>query len=215
MISEPLPDEDCKTVWRNYEIMRPSSKEPAQLLKLGEAQSDTVFGFAAQRAYGDFAVYNLYNSGKEKKSIVLPFAEAGLPDGVRCAVYDFWEDRVLGYATDSYATPELAGLSSSLLRFTPIIGNGPVLVGSNFHLSIGATEISSVWSAPDSVTVRFTDAGAREGNLTFYSASPLVAQHAVGCEIGKIQNKGKNLWSVPVHGRRWGTDASISLRVSK
>ena len=47
MISEPIDKPDVQAVWRNYEIMRPASREPARLLGLGHSPDNEVFGFAA------------------------------------------------------------------------------------------------------------------------------------------------------------------------
>mmetsp|Transcript_30281 Transcript_30281/g.46368 ORF Transcript_30281/g.46368 Transcript_30281/m.46368 type:complete len:108 (+) Transcript_30281:1-324(+) len=65
-----------------------------------------------------------------------------------CAVYDFWEARVVAFTRgSSYTTKQLPQFSSALLRITPIVANKqehPILVGSNLHLSMGATEIKDI-----------------------------------------------------------------------
>ena len=175
-----------KTMWRNFEILRPAHTETARLLTLGKSPYNEVFGFSADRDYGNFAVYNLYNprhakddhrnqKGNDpeyKKAVSIDLAEAGLPTGKSCAVFDFWENKVVGYATDRFTTEELPGLSSRLLRFTPLIASEsdlPVLVGTNLHIAMGATEILDIHASASSLTVALTDAGAQEGSLTFYS----------------------------------------------
>jgi hypothetical protein len=141
MISEPVNKPDVQAVWRNYEIMRPASRENSRLLTLGQSDKNSIFGFSADRTWGDYAVYNLYNSDKNKSvDLTLDFADAGLPAGTRCAVYNFWENKVVGYATDSFTGKNIPNNGSLLLRFTPLTGDFPQLVGSNLHLSIGATD---------------------------------------------------------------------------
>ena len=211
MVSEPLNAPDAKEFWRNYEIMRPSSSEPARLLTLGKTGDNSILGFAAQRPYGDFAVYNLYNSKEGERTIKLDFKEAGLPVGVKCAVFDFWNNKVVGYATDSYTTKTLPHYSSELLRFAPVSGDGPVLVGSDLHLSIGATEIDNLRVSPKSVTVELSDAGAQQGSLTFYSVKPLAAGGAENCKIDSVENLGDNLWRVNITGRKWGEKQKVIL----
>ena len=212
MISEPIQMPDVKEKWRNYEIMRPSSREPARLLGLGTSLENQAFGFAAQRTYGDFAVYNLYNPGKETKAITLDYKAAGLPENVECAVFDFWSDTMLGTATNSYTTAPLESLSSSLLRFTPI-GEDPTLIGANLHLSIGATEIDDIRIAPGKIEIRLSDAGAREGSLTFLSKGSLKALSAENCEIASVENSGGNIWKVNLTGRIWSKPQSLVLEV--
>jgi hypothetical protein len=215
MVSEPINKPDCREVWRNYEIMRPGSREPAQLLTLGNSPDNTTFGFAAQRPYGDFAVYNLYNSTEGNRPLTLDFKQAGLPPGVKCAVFDFWENRVVGIATDSYTTSPLEYLSSALLRFTPLDSARPVLVGSNLHLSIGATEIDNLRVSPSNVVIELSDAGAQEGSLTFHSKQPLKAVDSENCTVTSVENLGDNLWKVNITGRQWGKAQAITLSVAK
>ena len=213
MVSEPLNKPDAQALWRNYEIMRPGSREPARLLTLGQSPDNTAFGFAASRAYGDFAVYNLYNCTKDPMPLTLDFERAGLPLGVRCAVFDFWENRVVGYAKDSYTTEELPVHSSALLRLTPLTSDRPTLVGSDLHLSIGATEIDNLRVAPKSITIDLSDAGAQEGSLTFFSKQALTSSGSENCTVTSVETIGENLWKVTVTGRQWGKEQSIELKV--
>jgi hypothetical protein len=213
MISEPVNKDDVKEVWRNYEIMRPGSREPAQLLTLGNSPHDTTLGFAATRPFGDFAVYNFYNVMEGTNALSLDFKAAGLPQGVPCTVFDFWENKVIGTATDSYTTAPLEHLSSALLRFTPITSDRPTLVGSDLHLSIGATEIDDLRVTPSAITIVLSDAGAQDGSLTFHSAKALAAGESENCEVTAVENLGDNLWKVNITGRQWGKEQSITLKV--
>ena len=215
MTSEPLNTTDAKKLWRNFEIMRPGSREPAQLLTLGNTPDNAIFGFAAKRTFGDFAVYNLYNSTEGTKPLTLDFKIAGLPAGVPCAVFDFWSNRVIATATDTYTTVPLEHYSSALLRFTPLDSNRPILVGSNLHLSIGATEIDGLRVTSSSIEIELSDAGAQEGSLTFFSKQALKAAGSVNCEIVSVVDLGDNLWQVNVAGRQWGAAQSIALSVGQ
>ncbi len=213
MISEPLQNADCKALWRGFEIMRPASAEPARLYTLGTSAGDGIFGFSAQRPFGDFSVFNLYNSNSGQQAINLNFASVGIPPGVECAVFDFWENKVVARVKDSYTTAPLEYLSSALLRFTPLNSDRPLLVGSNLHLSIGATEIKDIRTSPERVEVLLTDAGAQDGSLTFHSTKPLAAEGAENCEITAVQSLGENLWRVDLKGRQWGKPQSIRLSI--
>jgi hypothetical protein len=158
-------------------------------------------------------VYNLYNSTEGTKSLTLDFKEAGLPQGVKCAVYDFWEGRVIDYATDSYTTAPLEYHSSALLRFTPLRGELPLLVGSNLHLSIGATEVDNLRVSTNRVVIDFNnDAGARNGALVFHSSRPLRVVASENCEVSSIDDLGENLWQVNLTGRKWGQKQSLELQ---
>jgi hypothetical protein len=230
MISDPIDGSEVKDMWRNYEILRPAHTETTRLLTLGESAENQVFGFAAQRTYGDFAVYNLYNPlfdhddfhGKKlntlefQQAISIDFAEAGLPAGVNCAVFDFWENKVVGYAKDTYTTETLDGLSSRLLRFTPLTADQaelPVLIGSNLHLAMGATEIANISANATTLKLELTDAGAQSGSLTFYSEAALKAVNAENCEITSVESVGDKLWQVNLAARQWGTKQVIELSI--
>jgi len=215
MISEPVEQPDAREVWRNFEIMRPSSAEPARLLTLGRSPQNTIFGFFARRSYGDFAVYNLYNATEGAKPLTLDFKAAGLPPGVNCAVFDFWENRMVGYCTDSYTTAPLAYHASALLRFTPLESNRPTLVGSNLHLSMGATEIGNLRVSNAGVEIDLGDAGASTGSLTFYSKKSLAPAGAENCQITSVENLGDNLWKVNLAGRQWGRAQSLALSLAE
>lgn len=217
MISEPVNMPDVKEVWRNYEIMRPASREPARLLNLGKANADEIFGFSARRSFGDFAVCALYNSGTTAKTITVDFKSAGLPAGVDCAVFDFWTNRFLGYAKDTYTSELLQAHASSLLRFTPLPANSeetPVLVGSNLHLSMGATELDEIHTRPTGVTLKLSHAGARDGSLTFLSQKPLTVKQSENCTVTTVKNLGGDLWQVEVSNRKWNSPQTIELKIA-
>ena len=208
--------------------MRPAHNENSRLLTLGKSPHNEVFGFAADRPYGGFAVYNLYNPRYDEddhrskelskpelvSSVSIDFAEAGIPTGENVAVFDFWENKVVAYAKDSYTTEELPGQDSRLLRFTALTeakADIPVLVGSNLHLAMGATEIADIRATSAGIYLELTDAGAQEGSLTLYSKAALTAGAAENCEITSVEDLGDNLWRVNLAGRLWGKPQSIQL----
>jgi hypothetical protein len=194
--------------------MRPSSRENSRLLTLGKSDRNSIFGFSAGRTWGDFAVYNLYNSDKNKSAdITLDFGDAGLPSGTRCAVYDFWENKVVGYATNSFIGKNIPKNGSLLLRFTPLIGDSPKLVGSNLHLSIGATEIEEIHTTSKSLKIMLSSAGAQVGDLIFHSTKTLKAGTSDNCSISSVQRLGENIWKVSLNGRVWDQPQVVNLLV--
>jgi hypothetical protein len=128
-------------------------------------------------------------------------------------VYDFWENRLLGYATDSFTGRNIPPNGSLLLRFTPLAGNYPQLVGSNLHLSIGATEIEEVYTTSKSIKLLLTDAGAQTGDLIFHSTKNLEAGLTKNCSIKSVTNLGDNLWKVSIKGRIWNSNQSLVLKI--
>jgi hypothetical protein len=214
VISEPVNMPDAQAVWRNYEIMRPASREPARLLTLGRSPDNMVFGFTADRPFGNFAVYNLYNPSENDQRLTLNFKETGLPQGIKCAVFDFWSNQVVGFVEGSYTTSFQPPHASALLRITPLVDlSRPVLIGSNLHLSIGATEIGNLRVLPDEIIIDFSSAGAQDGILTFYSQRPLQSAGSENCHVTAVEDLGDNVWHVHLSGRQWGKEQSICLKV--
>jgi hypothetical protein len=100
-----------------------------------------------------------------------------------------------------------------LLRFTPLTGNYPQVVGSNLHLSIGATEIQEVFTTSKLITLLLSDAGAQTGDLIFHSTKNLEAGLTENCSIKSVTNLGDNLWEISVSGRIWNSPQSITLHI--
>ncbi|MGB2011662.1 MAG: glycoside hydrolase family 36 protein [Akkermansiaceae bacterium] len=215
MVSDPLDAPGVDAMWRNYEILRPSHTEDTRLLTLGETADNSIFGFTAERPFGNFAVYNLYNAKEGERHINLNFAKAGLPLNGQCAVYDFWQDKVIAYTEGSYNTVPLEKNSSAMVRITPLSESGPTLVGSNLHLAMGTTEVGDIRVTPSKMTIELNPAGAQQGTLTIHSDKPLTAGAAENCTIDKVESAGENLYKVHLSGRPWDTTQSITLNISQ
>ncbi len=213
MTSEPLNSPDAKPLWRNFEIMRPGSREPAKLLTLGKSPHNEIFGFSASRPYGDFSVYNLYNATDKPMDITLDFKDAGIPLDSDTAVFDFWNNKFIGIIKNSYVLPKIEPLSSGLFRFTPLASDQPTLIGSNLHLSIGATEVDNILVSSKQVVIHLSDAGAQEGCLTFYSKKKLVAAGSKNCKIVSVKGLGNNIWQINLTNRLWGKKQTVSVAI--
>jgi len=123
----------------------------------------------------------------------------------------------MGFAKDSYTTESLASLSSRLLRLTPLEAGQedlPVLIGSNLHLSMGATEVENIRVSASGVALELGDAGAQDGTLTFFSKRRLTVKGAKNCSVTLVKNLSDHLWQVNVAGRKWNTAQSIELGTS-
>ena len=214
MVSDPLDAPGVEEMWRNYEILRPSHTEDTRLLTLGETADNSIFGFTAERPYGDFAVYNLYNAVEGKRHINLNFAHTGLPTDKQCAVYDFWQEKVIAYTEGSYNTVPLEKNASAMVRITPVNESGPTLVGSNLHLAMGTTEVGNIRVTSGKMIIELNPAGAQQGNLTIHSDKALTAGEATNCEITKIESAGENLYKVYLTGRPWDKKQTLTLNIA-
>jgi hypothetical protein len=86
-------------------------------------------------------------------------------------------------------------------------------VGSNLHLSIGATEIEEVYTTSKSIKLLLSNAGAQTGDLIFHSTNPLEAGSTENCTVTSVDALGDNLWKISVSGRIWNSPQSIALNI--
>ena len=126
----------------------------------------------------------------------------------------FLENKLLGYATDFYEGKNIPKNGSLLLRFTPLDGDYPKLIGSNLHLSIGATEIKEIYTTDKSMKIIFSNAGAQTGDLFFYCTKALSAGSSENCSISHVGGIGDNLWKVSIKGRIWNANQSMVLNIN-
>jgi hypothetical protein len=201
---------------RIAEIMQPPARERAEVLDLGTATVWPRIASLVHRPWGNQGVVLLWNPslGKESKRIDFQLAEIGLNGNQPHAVWSFWDDKFLGVTKGSWTTPPLPPGACQHLVFTPVdeAGNKPVLIGSNLHIHCGAAEIAKVDAGEGRITVELTDAGAREGDLFFWSAKPLEVESSSGLELGSVKNAGENVWKVTVKGRQSGKPQTLQLK---
>ena len=70
-----------------------------------------------------------------------------------------------------------------MLRLTAL-SDGPCLIGSNLHISMGATEVISLRCDGDRLVVELDpNAGARDGKLFFYSEQPVSSVSSTNSDV--------------------------------
>lgn len=218
LTSDPWHWEELQPHLRTVEIMQPPAKIRTEVLDLGTATEWPRLASLVKRPWGDFAVVLLWNPDKEqRRSVTLDFAVAGLDPRRAYAVWSFWDDKFLGTARGSWSTPLLEGWACQELVFTPIDGEAsgkPVLIGSNLHISGGAAEVKDVRSSARDIRIELSDAGAREGDLFFFSKEPITAGGAQGCQIGGVESAGENIYKVHVLKRERGKPQQLLLKAA-
>ena len=122
----------------------------------------------------------------------------------------------MGVAAGKYSAVKVSPFSSKLLRLTPVDRadtGSPILIGSNLHLSMGATEIRNLSVTKSTVIIELTNAGATDGSLTFYSLRPLEALGSKGCNVKSVEKTGDNIWQINISGRKWAKEQNITLLI--
>ena len=216
LTSDPWQWPEMKEHLRAVEIMQPPAREPVEVLDLGTAREWPRIASLVRRPWGNQAVVLLWNPGQKPASIDFQVAQTGLDGNRLHAVWSFWDDEFLGVAKGSWTTPVLAPAACQQLVFTPVeeAGNRPVLIGSNLHIHAGAAEVAKVEAGDGRITVALTDAGAREGDLFFWSVKPLAVESHAGLEVGGLASAGEHVWKVTIRSRQFAQPQTLQLRAN-
>lgn len=211
---------------RMTEIMTPPAKERTAVLDLCTSEEWPRLLSPVHRSWGDWSVALLWNPGnwsidnpwnpaKEEAAITLDFAKAGLNPTHRYAVWSFWDDKFLGTVRGQWTTPSLPGGGCQQLVFTDLdaYSGRPVFIGSNLHIFCGAAELKDVRPTPTGIDIELNDAGAREGDLFFYSSTPLAVRSADGCIVKSVEAAADNIWVIHLEARETGKPQKIGLKV--
>ena len=200
---------------RMMEILDPQAPDKGRAF---DGQTDPwhrQFGFAATRPWGNFVSTLLFNPTEEiADAPVKGVPLAGV--GKQFHVWSFWDEKYLGIGDETFAARNVPAHGAALLRLTELPkGKGtPVLVGSNLHISMGSAEIKDVQTTAHGVTVKLTDAGAREGKLFYYSTHVLKLAGSEGC-TAELVSAGENLWSVSIAKRERGKPNEVRLEAAQ
>jgi signal transduction histidine kinase len=213
--SDPWYWEDLKPYWRNVEVLTPPARQRTEVMDLGTDKEWPRLLGHVRRPWGNSTVVLLWNPGTTERTVTLDFAKAGMDPVKRYAVWSFWDDRYLGVAQGSWATPRLGPSASQHLVFTALgpAPNRPVLIGSNLHIYCGAAEIRQVTAGRSSFSLELTDAGARDGDLYLYSHLQPLLSTASGCLVSGITSAGENVWRISIHDRRTGVPQRIQMDI--
>ena len=210
------PEFDTPEMVRMAEILHPFAPEKGRPFAGGTDIWGKEFGFVAKRPYGNFVAINIWNPEHEKAADLgiahVPTEEIGQ----RFHVWSFWDEKYLGVHGRDYLARNVAPYEGQLLRLTPLGKSGePVLVGSTFHVTMGAAEIGDIETGEGQMKITLkTDAGAMEGKLYIQSERPL-ALGAVGNCRATVALAGPGLYAVVVCDRKAGEPQTIKVRVAQ
>ncbi len=201
LVSEPIQTEKYRSPesLRMLEILNPPAPDKARSFSAAVDPFHKQFGFVAKRPWGNFASVLLWNPGDAPADVSLEGIPLE-PLGEKFHIWSFWDRKYLGTGDKDSAAKALPPHAPALLRLTPV-SDAPTLVGSDLHISMGSAEIQDVRSGNGTVTVTLTDAGARDGNLVFFSRRPLKLAAATGCKA-ELSSAGENLWNVALASRK-------------
>jgi hypothetical protein len=201
MISDPLNHADYQNeeVFRMWEILTPQAPEKGVSLRPGVDIDHSRFGFVAHRPWEDFASVMLYNPCDDPADVSLDFPTISAL-GEKFHAWSFWDGKYLGIIDRSYVANNLAPHACVLLRLTAL-KNGPMLVGSDLHISMGASEIDNVFRSACSIKIGLNIGGAANGSLFVMSEKPLSIESCTGVEEFSISREEDSIWKISLKGR--------------
>jgi len=152
--------------FRYHTINLPATGHAARPLDLFERAVPEIYHFPRSRTEFDHDLLTLINLTEAPRNYAIPLSDMEL-DG-ECLVFEFWTKELVEI-TDGIMKVTLPPLTSrhySLCRKTDI----PQVLGTDFHLSMGALEIGKVqWNKKDSVLSGTIRRPAKEtGHIYFY-----------------------------------------------
>ena len=211
MTSEPLCDSAYEAAFRELEILTPPTPERGRSFLPGMEIYPSLFGFVAERSWGDFAVVQLFNACGTEGDVRLSAPD--LDRLGKCHLWSFRDGEYLGIGSSEYVEKNLPAWGSRLIRLTPV-KERPALVGCDLHISMGAAEIKAFSVGINTLTIELHDAGARRGSLWIHSQQALQIESVQGCDAEMLQSEN-NLWKLGVSNRQRDVNQRIVMAVDR
>ena len=154
---------------RMMQILNPVSAEKGHNFAGGWDMFGKEFGYPVSRSYGNFTNVIIWNPNHHAPEN-LGIKEVPTDNlGKKFHAWSFWDERYLGTISSDYIAQNVPVYQHQLLRLTPL-SHKPIVIGSNLHISMGATEIKSIVYQGNKVQLELNpNAGARNGRIYFYS----------------------------------------------
>ena len=100
----------------------------------------------------------------------------GLDPARRYAAFDFWEERVLGIVQGSLPLRSLPVGDTQLCALTPLMGDAPVLIGSDRHVSMDCVSVTGHRRAGDALTLALHGVAGETFRYWVYAPTPCTVE---------------------------------------
>ena len=145
--------------------------ESAVPLDMFEDTVPALWRHRIERPWGAWDLLSVVNFGESSLVKEIPLERLKLHRDQPVIVWDFWTGSEHGNLADGVLRVALKPHSVKTLRLTAIDKGRTALVGSTFHMAMGAVEIIETRSSGKGVlTIRASRPGPEEGSLAFWSA---------------------------------------------
>ena len=209
-ISEPFYDDSI----RMLEILNPPAKEKGTSFNPGIDKEHKLFGYIYDRSWGKSASIIVWNPLDETAEARLNVSILNRL-GADFHVWSFWDEKYLGIGANAVEREKLTPHNNLTLSLTPFDSGADtvLLIGTSFHISMGAAEVEDFIVTPSKVTVELNTGGAQSGSLYLHSKNALVAGDVINCSLDKVENVCDNVWKVSLSGRSRTDNQKVVLSV--
>ena len=145
--------------------------ESAIPLDMFEQTIPSLWWHHITKPWGSWEVLSVVNFGEASLVKEIPLSKMGIGRGQRVIAWELWSGREHTNLEDGLLRVAVKPHSVKTLRITPIERSRPALVGSSFHITMGAVEVRDISYGKDgSVHVQLFRAAPENGTCSFWSA---------------------------------------------
>lgn len=123
---------------------------PTELDSKRHGRHVLITNLAIARPFGNWNVAGIANLTPEKQRVPIDFRKDLDLEAGQYAVYDYWNRRYLGVASERCEV-ELSPFDTRVLRITPLKSGKPALISISRHLTQGGWELTALTSAEDRI----------------------------------------------------------------
>lgn len=156
----------------NVEMVKkvfPPFQEPAITLDMFDRTIPRLLHSKVNAACGGYDILSVINWEESAVVEKITLDMMGLDEEKEYFVWEMWEEKAIGWLDKRGLVLSIAPHTVKTLRITPVEREKPVLVGSTFHLSMGAIEVCAYEEKNSSLTLTVERPGEEEGRLVFWS----------------------------------------------
>lgn len=142
-LGDALSQLDPERVQMLRRIMPVTDIHPTELDSKRHGRRIQITNLAVARPFGNWNVAGIANLTPEKQTVQIDFRKNLDLETGRYAVYDYWNRRFLGVASERCEI-ELEPFDTRVLRITPLEAGRPALISVSRHLTQGGYELTEL-----------------------------------------------------------------------
>jgi hypothetical protein len=148
----------------------PLYAESAVPLDMFEQTVPRLWWHHISRPWGSWEVLSVVNFGEASLMKEIPLRKMKVPQGQLLVAWELWSEKEHTNIEDGLLQVVVKPHSVKTLRITPIQKDQATLVGSSFHITMGAVEVANLTHESDGgLRLRVSRPGSEQGVCAFWS----------------------------------------------